>query len=60
MAKDKMMFMPVEEDENIKSDTTIYIPDRRSKSSKTMIMIHTRIDGFEQKISVPLKTRRSK
>lgn len=58
MKKSKLMFLPVEADENTKSDMTIYIPDRRTKSSKTMIMIHTRIDGFEQKITVPITKRR--
>ena len=53
-----LMFKPIEANETKESDMTIYIPNRRSKSSKTMIMIHTRIDGFEQKISVPLTTRR--
>ena len=53
-----LMFKPIQTDENFKSDITVHIPERR-KSNKSMIMIHTRIDGFEQKINVPLTTRRN-
>ena len=56
--KSKLIFMPVEANKNTKSDMTIYIPERRSKGSKALVMIKQRIGGFEQTIYAPIKARR--
>ena len=61
MKKNKLMFMPIEHDPNVKSEATIYIPERRRKynKGKHLVMIKQRIGEFEQTIYAPIKKRRN-
>lgn len=51
--KPKLVFYPVEY-QDIDQDVIIDIDNNVKIHTKRMVMIRTRIDGFEQTISIPL------
>ena len=53
----KLIFQLSDKDTNETTGSTIYIPERRSQSSKTLVMIKQRIGDFEQTIYAPIKKR---
>ena len=54
----KLIFQLSDKDTNETTSSTIYIPERISQSSKTLVMIKQRIGDFEQTIYAPIKKRR--
>ena len=54
----KLIFQLSDKDTNETTGSTIYVPERRSQSSKTLVMIKQRIGDFEQTIYAPIKKRR--
>ena len=49
MATDKLMFLPTNDNNENVIDLTV--------NTKKMVMIKTRINGFEQTINIPLKQK---
>jgi len=49
MSKDKLIFLPVTTEDNLEIDYKL--------NGKTMVMIKTRINGYEQTVQIPLKQK---